>query len=176
MWNAEFKLHLYPTDTHSFFDCNVLNEILSDLKFIGKPISSQPITRYEVGDNFLSLLTFMGCSPNIELDPNKGKPFCYVEIEKSDSPVFLAGKNLKPAKCPYCKNTLKQPSCTTCNKHIEPKSLNWRKTAFISSIWITVGNIYELEAIPNDALLMALEKQTGVKWKVAYIRYNLEDT
>jgi hypothetical protein len=27
-----------------------------------------------------------------------------------------------------------------------------------------------LEAIPNDALLDILEKQTGVKWKFAYIR------
>lgn len=188
IWNAEFKLHLYPVQ----LDCNsdrypeklapnALKKVLNDLKFIGKVISDQPVTRYEVGDKFLSQLTFMGCSPDIELEPQNDKPYCYIEIERRDELCFIAGKNLKPAKCPHCKSfitqlRIAQPSCANCKKDLVPEKLNWRKTAFYASSWITIGNIYELEAIPNDSLLIALDKETGIKWKVAYIRYEQESS
>ena len=121
----------------------------------------------------------MGCSPDIELEPQENSPYCYIEIEQIEEPQFIAGKNLKPAKCPHCKASITQlsenlddkKSCETCHQVIDPEKLNWRKTAFYASSWITIGNIYELEAIPNDSFLNALEKATGSKWKVAYIRH-----
>ena len=169
MWDAEFKLHLYPNQPHYHPATILLEELLNTLEFIGNPITTGGTKRYEVGDKFLSLLTFMGCSPNIELAFQENKPYCYIEIEQFKKPRFMAGKNLKPAKCPHCKTLVTQLSCSHCHKVIDQEILNWRKTAFYASNWITVGNIYELEAIPNDNLLIALEKQTGVKWKVAYI-------
>jgi len=83
--------------------------------------------------------------------------------------LFIAGQNIKPAKCPHCKTLLTQTNCLNCQKTVDLETLNWRKIAFYASTWITIGNIYELEAIPNDSLLNALEKETGAKWKTAYI-------
>lgn len=172
MWNAEFKLHLYPVQPHYQISPTGLKSLLQALQFIGKPIPSQATSRYEVGEQFLSCLTFMGCSPNIELEPQADKPYCYIELESAKSPHFISGKNLKPAKCPHCKTSIKQLSCLNCHKPIDSEKLNWRKTAFYASSWISIGNIYALEAIPNDNLLTALEKEIGVKWKTAYIRHN----
>lgn len=177
MWNAEFKLHLYPVQvSYHHQKINGLEKLLDTLGFTGERISSQSINRYKVGDKFLSYLTFMGCSPDIELEPQDEKPYCYIEIEQTEEPRYIAGINLKPAKCPHCKSTIKQVTCLNCRKTIDHEKLNWRKTAFYASCWITVGNIYELEAIPNDNLLITLEKETGVKWKVAYIRYEQESS
>lgn len=174
MWNAEFRLYLYPS-THKLVLSKSIKPLLSHLQLIGEPIPSQTDNRYATGDRFLSLLTFMGCSPTIELEPQDDKPHCYIEIEQRDSPCFISGANIKPAKCPHCKaniTTLKNAlNCPHCHKKIAPETLNWRKTAFYAANWITIGNIYELEAIPNDHLFTALEEKTGAKWKAAYIRH-----
>ncbi len=178
MWNAEFKLYLYPNFSPNYPDIADLKEftkdtlatLLSKQEFTGKQISSQPVLRYATGEKFLSQLTFMGCSPNIELEPQENKPHCYIEIGQHKQPLFISGKNLKKAKCPHCKFPIDQPECSNCHKEIKPQVLNWRKTAFFASIWISIANIYESEAIPNDNLITSLENHTDVKWKYAYIR------
>nr|AJG38006.1 hypothetical protein [uncultured Gammaproteobacteria bacterium] len=179
MWDAEHKLYLYPQQPFYRPSHQILEQLLIKLQFIGKlssvdslKLSSKQVTtRYEVGDKFLSQLTFMGCSPDIELEPQENKPYCYIEIEQIETPRLISGKNLKPAKCPHCKSPITELSCENCQKVIAPEKLNWRKTAFYASSWISIGNIYELEAIPNDNLLNALEENTGIKWKAAYIRH-----
>ena len=146
---------------------NKLFSLLKALELIEKKLSP---TRYSTGNNFVSLLTFMGCSPNIELEPQDDKPFCYIEIESTQKVQFISGKNTKFPPCPHCKKPLKDTSCAHCDKQIDLAKLNWRKSAFVASSWITIGNIYELEAVPNDQLLDTLKNETGVNWKPAYIR------
>ena len=143
--------------------------LLKDLKLIDKKLSSK---RYATGDDFLSLLTFMGCSPDIALEPQNDKPYCYVEINSLDLPQFISGKNTQYPPCPHCKEKLESPKCKSCHTTIDFTKLNWRKSAFVSRSWITIGNIYELEAIPSDQLLNALKNKTGVRWKPAYIRHD----
>lgn len=77
VWHSEFKLYLYPEDPQ--FKINQKNVILllHKLEFTGSKLSS---IRYSTGDNFVSLLTFLGCSPNIELESQDDKPYCYIEI------------------------------------------------------------------------------------------------
>lgn len=186
MWHAEFRLYLYPEDPVFSADVTALKPLLSDLQFIDKKLDEKC---YSTGNSFVSLLTFMGCSPNIELEPQEDKPFCYIEIDTTESPTFIFGKNTKKAVCIHCKQALKSQSpnrkvlfeiqgdqiqCLNCNEVMDSRKINWRKSAFIASCWICIGNIYELEAIPNDQLLIALEKETGVKWKSAYVRINLD--
>ncbi len=168
MWQAEFKLYLYPDKPKVIIELSKLITLLSELKFINHHLGDN---RYATGDKFVSLLTFMGCSPDIELEPQEDSPYCYIEVETASKAVFISGKNIKKAKCPHCKVDLKQPmTCPNCQETLKPETLNWRKTAFFASTWIAIGNIYELEAIPNDHFLDMLENQTGVKWKPAYIR------
>ena len=179
MWQAEFKLYLYPVDPQYELEIETLVSQLQEIQFIGKQHSEE---RFSTGDKFAALLTFMGCSPNIELEPQENSAYCYIEIGLDNMPIFISGKNTKYPSCPHCKSKLKpdlEPKleskqksveCLNCGKPIELRKLNWRKSAFIAKSWIAIGNIYELEAIPNDQLLDHLETWTGVKWKSAYIR------
>lgn len=182
MWQAEFKLYLYPNDSSLLLDKSTLESVLSDIEFIGK---KQAEYRFEVGDKFLSLLCFMGCSPNIELEPQENKPYCYIEIETVQAAQFISGKNRRKVVCPECKTTLEnigaiflkdtkdlnKYDCPECNKHtFNLNKMNWRKTAFLARSWVMVGNIYESEAVPDEKLLKSLKELTGVEWKVAYIR------
>jgi len=167
VWEAEFKLYLYPDNPDYQIDVDRLTLQLKKDSLLGESLSSN---RYATGDNFLSLLTFMGCSPNVELEPQDDKPYCYIEIESQNKPQFISGKNTKYPPCPYCKEKLNTQICANCDESIDITKINWRKSAFISSAWICIGNIYELEAIPNDQLFNVLENNTGVAWKYAYIR------
>ncbi len=172
MWHSPYRLYLYPDDPNYASNYHQLKSLLVKREFIDFEISDK---RYATGKNFLSLLTFMGCSPNIELKPQNEKPYCYIEISTAKGVHFIKGENTKNALCVTCKEPLTDPVrgkmiCPNCNQTIDITKLNWRKSAFIASCWICIGNIYELEAVPNDQLLSALKNETGVKWKPAYIR------
>ena len=179
MWHSPFKLYLYPVNaierTEELLDPANIIETLRKIDFIGAKLSQN---RYATGSKFVSLLTFMGCSPNIELEPQEKTPFCYIELITEENMKFFAGINIKAASCPECKakiTTIDKPSdaflyCDYCKKALKKSRLNWRKTAFIAQYCIAVGNIYESEAIPNDQLLSALETVSQPKWKYAYIR------
>ncbi len=173
MWDAEFKLVIYPVTTEHSKGLSNLEALLKDIQLIGDRLSED---RFQVGDEFLSLLTFMGCSPNMELEPQKdGSAFCYIELNETQSPQFVSGSNLKKARCTHCKAEVakldKKALCAQCKQPLVLDKINWRKTAFVAQSWITIGNIYELEAIPNDELLNTLHHKTGVQWKPAYIRH-----
>ena len=171
MWHSEFKLYLYPENPQSQINQEKVILLLHKLELIGVKLSPE---RHATGNNFVSLLTFMGCSPNIELEPQEDKPYCYIEFESVQKQMFISGINTKYPKCPHCKEKLTELICASCNKVIEASKLNWRKSAFVAKSWITIGNIYELEAIPSDQLLDALEAETDIKWKYAYIREDMK--
>jgi len=193
MWQAEYRLYLYPVDTKAEISQKKLCSVLQEIEFIdallddGKEENENNKTqRYTVGEEFLSLICFMGCSPNIEIEPQEDSPFCYVEIPSGKEALrFIAGDNVKKVNCPHCKkpqpalaesllnaeaDQLFSQQCTVCNKVIDPNSINWRKSAFIARSWVLLGNIYESEAIPDDKLLMALEQASDCKWQYAYVR------
>ena len=166
---------LYPTGSGFEVDRARLKNLLDNLGLLGEELVDLiGSDQYAVGKNFLSHFTFMGCSPDIELEPQTDKPFCYVGLDSHTKARFVSGSNLKKSRCSYCKNDLiKMPQslcCPHCERPLQLDKINWRKSAFVAKTWITVANIYELEAIPNDELLDILQRETGVQWKPAYIR------
>ena len=166
---------LYPVDSGLEVDLAKLKNILDNVGLLGKELVGLiGSDQYVVGEHFLSHFTFMGCSPDIELEPQADKPFCYMGLDSHTKAHFISGSNLKKSHCTYCKNDLiKLPQslcCPHCKRPLQLDKINWRKSAFLAKTWITVGNIYELEAIPNDELLSILQRETGVQWKPAYIR------
>ncbi|MCK5895852.1 MAG: hypothetical protein KAG20_03540 [Cocleimonas sp.] len=185
MWHAEYRLYLYPTNATLNISTEILKNALQNIAFIDEVLPSDTGYRYKVGDDFLSLICFMGCSPAIEMEPQVDRPFCYVEISKPlDHCVLIAGHNVRKINCPQCKtgqpqlvdtllsypNTLFQQSCDVCHTLINPTHINWRKSAFVANTWIILGNIYESEAVPDEKLLAALEQVTHCEWKYAYVR------
>ncbi|MCK5917713.1 MAG: hypothetical protein KAG34_04780 [Cocleimonas sp.] len=184
MWQAEYRLYLYPMDANKQIADNALKTALQNIEFISERLESSN-NRYKVGEEFLSLICFMGCSPNIEIEPQENSPYCYVEIAKESAEKhFIAGLNVKKANCPHCKNpqlklvqnllesqqALSTQQCSACTEYIDPSNVNWRRSAFIAKSWVLIGNIYESEAVPDEKLLSALKQSTGCDWAYAYVR------
>lgn len=70
---SAYALLLYPVrETHVS-----LVSVLQAQEFIGAELEEG---LYTVGEQFLQQICFLGCSPDIELEPNAGKPFCYVRL------------------------------------------------------------------------------------------------
>jgi hypothetical protein len=186
MWHAEYRLYLYPTDANKQISEYLLKTALQNIKFISESLKSDSADRYKVGEDFLSLICFMGCSPNIEIEPQQNSPFCYVEIAKEGAErYFFAGHNIKKANCHHCKKpqpklaqnllaanqeTLFTQQCSACGERIDPSKTNWRKSAFLAKSWVLIGNIYESEAVPDERLLLALKQASGCRWEYAYLR------
>lgn len=182
LYQANYALMLYPNDPHFSLSQKKLLPALASINLLG---TAQTRQRYLVGEDFLSLLCFMGCSPQIELFPHKDtqKAYCYIEVpEATENTQSIISKNVKAPRCPQCKANLgtwaqqlqqeciDTSCCPECGNMLTPHQLNWRKSAFFARNYIMVGNIYEAEALPEPKLLDHLENITHIPWKYAYIR------
>ena len=160
---------------------------IQDIGFIAdKWKSSEAVSgnRYLVGDSFLSLVTFMGCAPAIELEPNEDKPestqFCHVEIEDIKSNVeFIRGSEHTISRCPHCRqrhadwkvipeNLLY--TCDKCKVESPLSEYDWKNTAGAGRFFISLHGIYPQEALPTSNLLQTLEKISGTEWTYFYIQ------
>lgn len=140
--------------------------------------------RYLIGDAFLSLVTFMGCAPAIELEPIADKPastdFCHIEIsEIHQHPEFIRGSEYIISRCPHCRQrhanwaTLPASLSYTCdNCHVEShlSRYDWKNTAGCARFFIHLHGIYPQEAIPTPHLLKIFEMITGTQWQYFYIQ------
>ncbi|WMP16053.1 hypothetical protein [Thiothrix lacustris] len=129
---STYQLVLFPVEPDKGLTVERLHECLQPLGLLGQELGN---SRYAVGEAFLSLLCFLGCSPDIELEPHADKAFCYVQLPEDATPVDF---------------------------HLI------RKPVISVTSWVIIGNIHEVEAVPNAALLSALEAASGGRWKYAY--------
>jgi hypothetical protein len=188
---AENLLYLCPKDFHSA--PQTLPELIEALQhagFIGDTIEVNGATHYQPGDEFLTLITFLGCSPVISLgEPGKtGDEFCHIALEGPyDKPHFAAGDNLKIPRCPGCGHRFEtwQPlieqwqdhpeetrfDCPECSRTLSAPELRWRKCAGFGRFFIKVWGIFESEAVPNPNLMSVLKKRTGCDWLHFYVRH-----
>lgn len=182
LYQATYSLMLYPDDPHFSLPHNELLHALAAINLLGE---AQIPQRYLVGESFLSLFCFMGCSPHIELFPqeNTQQAYCYIEIPKPAATTrCIISKDVKTPRCPQCKidlsawvsqlqqQCINTSCCPECDNTLIPHKLNWRKSAFFAKQHIIIGNIYEAEALPEQQLLSHLENTTHIAWKYAYIR------
>ena len=158
--------------------------------FLGKPFEVNDEQHYMPGEEFMMLMTFLGCSPMIvtgELESG-GEQYCHIAIEGSfDTPRYMVGDNIKIPRCPKCGHrydewqTLlegwqQQPdettSCPECGEQSAITSLRWRKCTGFGRFFIKVWGIFESEAVPSPNLLVLLQRCSGVEWHHFYLRYN----
>ena len=140
--------------------------------------------RYLIGDSFLSLVTFMGCAPAIELEPIAKQPestdFCHIEIEEIKRAVeFIQGSDHLISRCPHCRHrhagwhsvpeTMKY-SCDKCGVESHLSEYDWKNTAGCGRFFISVHGIYPQEALPTSHLLQILEKISDTSWDYFYIQ------
>jgi hypothetical protein len=165
-----------------------LEQVLLQVGLIGKAWGDGAQHRYLIGGHFLQLVTFLGCAPAIELEPpaNGDAEFCHVGISEI-SPVsrFMADSQGVLSRCPHCRKRYEdwqsaiqywhtdsayQTQCPACRKSLSPMELDWCQSAGFGHFFISIFNIYPREAIPTEALLLALRKATNQTWDYFYTR------
>jgi hypothetical protein len=163
-----------------------LPALLSRLELIGSPLTGAPDPAYEAGERFLEWITFLGCSPMVELTGvlAEGGDFCHVRLPPiSAGPRFLAGSDVAEPICRHCKHRcgdwrrwveswLKDPrpgACPGCGIPQHPHELHWRKRAVFARTVVEIWGIYPSEAVPAQGLMDALARTTGGPWRHTYL-------
>ncbi len=181
-------LILHPKDPDFLpngFD--TLIDMLQSLGFIDAPFEFAGKTHYRPGEDFLQLMTFLGCSPVVSLgEPGlTGEDFCHIALEEPSAQTrFVGGKNVKPPRCPTCGHRYTswpelvsaweadrrgyRLSCPDCGSELPLTALKWRQCAGFGRFFIKVWGIFEGEAVPSDRLLDALQRHTGTAWSYFY--------
>jgi len=188
-----YRLVLHPQDAnYAPASAETIQTLLQDIGFIGKasinPAASslnsgiQPQT-FLVGEKFLQLLTFMGCSPNINLAPTDeaDQDFCHIALSSIYThPQFRSHERDVFARCPECgrreqhwqtalecwqaDNSRTNYTCSHCAKNMSLYDLRWRQAAGFGRFFIDVFSIFPQEGIPTDKLLAALETISAQPW------------
>jgi len=162
-----------------------LVQALRDVGLIGERMAEADF--HKPGEEFLYLLTFLGCSPVVSLgEPGPTADFCRVQIPAATQHTqFVAGANVKPPRCPKCSHRFEdwqarvttwrdsgETSCTcpACG-HTQPlTTLSWRQSAGFARTLVRVWGIFEGEAVPGEKLMGALETVSGGPWTHLYYR------
>ena len=165
-----------------------MEQVLLQLGLIGKAWGDNAQHRYLIGERFLQLVTFLGCAPAIELEPpaNGNSEFCHVGISDIyPAPRFMADTRGVLPRCPHCRkryadwqfaiqcwqtDPVYRTQCPACQRSLSPMELDWCQSAGFGHFFISIYNIYPREAIPTEALLLALSKLTDQLWDYFYTR------
>ena len=192
------KMLLTPVDPDcTTVDTARLAETLLSIGFIGPPIPLGNGMIYPVGEHFLQLVTFLGCSPRIDLDPpataaeleaaSRDGGFCHVSLPGTDRGLQFRVDERAPApRCPRCRQPVaewrrlirvwrEQPgatgwTCTGCGYRGRLIDLNFRKSAGFGRVFLEIRGIHPGEAVAGENLLASLRALAGCEWRTLYIR------
>ena len=175
-----YKLVLFP-ESVEYVPAD-WQKIENKLREVGASLSEGQ-KQFFVGEEFLRLITFLGCSPHIKIEPddNSNNDFCYIELSHIEEKIrFRRLSRDLVARCPKCRKNidhglenieqLQQSAmtlvvdCLNCQTKTPIYSLDWRHSAAFAHCFIDITHIYPQEAIPGDELLTALEKVSNQKW------------
>lgn len=186
------KLVLLPADPG--FVPGDTGEVLAALRRVGLcggPLlpadADEACRRCRAGPEFLGLVTFLGCSPNVRLEPEgpDDRNFCHLELcGPFDQVEFLGGGALKPPRCPSCRSLAADWrdrllawertrgdvvwTCPKCGHGTDLYRLDWRRGAAFGRFALDLWNVYEGEAVPSEALLNLLKTTTETRWDYFY--------
>lgn len=192
-----YKLLLYPRDPdRAPLDITVLAGALREIGFIGTPVAVADGEFHPTGERFLQLVSFLGCSPAIELEPpadpamledaRERGAFCHVYLVSTPSLTFRADARTTPPRCPACGRAdpdwhariaawRDDPAalawtCPACGHHGQLTDLRFRKSAGFARTWVEIRGIHPAEAVPDPALLARLEDLAGCAWQYCYLQ------
>jgi hypothetical protein len=163
---------------------------MQGLGLIGSPVDKhRRPRRFLAGQRFLQLISFLGCSPNVRLQPptDRSEDFCYIEVLGPwEQARFMHGRNTRPPGCPVCghRNADWQASmqregaeasrvewtCGACGARTPPSQWNWRQQAGFGRLFIQINSIFPSEAVPTPELLESLERLSATPWRYFYIQ------
>ena len=178
-------LALYPADP--FWrppDIPALAQLLQSIQLIDGPCCGDG--GFLAGERFLDLIAFMGCSPDIKLNPEENsREFCFIRLQSNPASIeFHSGEHPNTPRCGRCNTPVddwkrkigarleiednERWECTACQHAAAPWSYNWRKTAGFGRCFININNVYPREAVPQQPLLDTLHSHYGVDWQYFY--------
>lgn len=183
------KLVLHAADPfHGIEDPGAVVSALERIGLVGKPVQEEPDAWF-AGEEFLSLVTFLGCAPHIDLVPEdaaqleKGR-FCHVRWQSvSGSPQFRRAPGQLRPRCRQCRKPVPgweqmveswqageeaDSECENCGAALTPAALNWRQSAAFGSWFLEIWDIHPQVAVPSDAMMAALEEATGTRCTYFY--------
>lgn len=174
------SLLLHPLKTGLMPDLETLQATLHSIGFTDDAINERS---WMVGEQFLQLLTFMGCSPHIRLEPDSedDHDFCHISLRLADTPQLLYSEHSRPCRCNNCAKPVVKSweafdsnagswSCGHCNTpHQRLEELRWRNDSGVAVCFIEIHSIYPGEAQPVDSLMKQLEKVTNSDWRYFYL-------
>lgn len=178
------KLLLHPPLDAPLPDLGALEKHLREIQLIGSPLDGRE-KAFLAGERFMRLVTFMGCSPYLRMEPEneQDKDFCHLRFSADHTDlVFRSGKNTRPPNCPNCKQRLTawpemmqqwtqqgHCHCPECHSEVDPTALRWRQNAGFGRFFIEIFSVFPSEAIPSPELLQALQDEDG-EWGYFYIQ------
>ena len=184
------RLVIYPDDCNFIPQSrNDIQQALKEIGFIGDALTSNDDRlRFLIGDQFLNFITFLGCSPAIEIEPlaDGSEDFCHVHISPIHQQTeFISDAAGKGPRCPHCRYEEKnwrslvaqwqsdisiQFQCPECQQATDIMNLNWRKSAVAAHVFVEVYSVFPNEAVLADRVLTVLSQATGTEWKYIYSR------
>ena len=167
-----YSLYLYDTLLHDkLYSKADLTSYLQKINFINNNSDG-----LYPADQFMFLVTFLGCSPNLNHDLKTD-----IQIQVKPNLNAYGGDSIEKIICPNCKKKIQEPSkliknyskntewiSDCCQKQILLEDINWRKSAGFSQTFIQISNIFPKEAIPSDDLLKLLSTFSNSNWKYFY--------
>jgi hypothetical protein len=173
---TDHYLVLYPKNpAWAPIDPAALPDTLMAIGFLG-PRRSRGL--YSAGREYLSLVTYLGCSPQVALGENEAATTIRISGIHA-APQFVHGGNLKPPRCPQCRKALDKQlaltgmddklRCPQCGYSGASHAFDWRRSAAFGRIFIEISNVFESEAVPGEMLIACLKQASGEAWDYAYV-------
>ena len=192
------KLVIYPAQV----DCpavetEVLVTALQAIGLVAAPVCGGPASGYRAGGQFLQLVTFLGCSPAIELEPPANPDdceracssgsLCHIRFPPAEDRIrFRADSRLPVPRCPQCRKTENRwpeligqwradPrehrwACRECGYTGRLFDLNFRHRGAFGHSFIDIWGIHPAEAVPGEPLLTTLGELSGCDWRYMYLQ------
>jgi len=181
------SLFLHPSD--ALADCPTARviEVLRGVGLAGDALPNRS-NAFLAGPRFLDLITFMGCSPYVEMEPpaDGGTAFCHLRVHAWPTPRLLTGDNTRPPRCPSCRKPFDRTvetiaalaaddlqtllRCPYCEKQTPLNGLRWRQDGGLGKLFVEVHNVFPGEAVPVATLLRKLAAACGGAWEYFYLR------
>jgi hypothetical protein len=149
---------------------------LQTLGLVGSGAGVEPPDAYLAGDDFLQLVMFLGCSPQVALAPGQdeaGQPPCLVRLRVFDRPVLLVTQPPPAVRCAQCRAGADLPEsigcetryrCAGCGVSASVAELDWRQGGGCASFFIEIQGVFAQEAVPSEKLLRELGGFSHAVW------------
>jgi hypothetical protein len=176
------SLTLHPKDPNtSPATAAELVRLLDSIGLLGAPLDPGNAV-FRVGDRFLQLISFLGCSPYLRLEPPEdgSDNFCHILVRGPfDRPRLLYGEGTRAPRCPACGAALtgwraqagsQVIGCSACGAKHPPDRITWGKHAGHGRLFVEIRNIFPGEAVPVDELLSRLGELDCGEWGYFYLQ------